>query len=80
MVVDLRLLTTYDSKVKLTLHYSLNPAAGWSQMSTGTGAWSLTPLKTTLLSGGNRTRFEFDGGNPSIFPKAFYRLKAEVLP
>ena len=68
--------------MRLTLQYSLNPAAGWSQLSTrtGTGAWSLAPISTTLLSGGSRTRFNFDGGDPAIFPKAFYRLKAEELP
>ena len=72
MIADLRLLTTCDSKVRLTLQYSLNPSAGWSQFSTrtGIGPWSLAPLSTTLLSGGSRTRFNLDGGNPVMLLSA----------
>jgi sugar lactone lactonase YvrE len=82
MVVDLRLLTTYDSRVKLTLQSSFDPAAGWTALSTrtGTAAWTGTIPMSSQLSGG-RTRFNFNTGvNPDINRKAFFRLKAEELP
>lgn len=82
MIADLRLLTAYDSRVRLTIQYSQNLAASWSTLSTrtGTGVWSPAPRSTTLLSGGSRTSFNFDVGEPALTPKAFYRLKAEELP
>ena len=82
MIADLRLLNSYDSRVKLTLQSSASLAA-WSLLSTrtGTGAWTgIAPYSTTALSGG-RTRFGFNGGfDPSFFKKGYFRLKAEELP
>lgn len=80
--VGLRVLTTYDSTVKLTIQSSFNMQS-WSTLSTrtGTGAWSLAPASTTLLNGGGRSWFKF---NASVVPqftwKQYFRLKAEELP
>ena len=80
--VDLRLVSTYDSRVRLTIQSSFNMQS-WSTLSTrtGTGAWSIAPASTTLLSGGGRTRFVF---NATVIPqnafKQYFRVKAEELP
>ena len=80
--VDLRLVSTCDSRVRLTIQSSTFMQT-WSTLSarTGTGAWSNVPASTTLLSGGSRTRFVF---NASVVPqftfKQFFRVKAEELP
>jgi hypothetical protein len=80
--VNLRTLTTYDSKVKLTIQNSTNLQT-WSTLSsrTGTGAWTNAPASTSLLSGGSRTWFRF---NATVVPqftfKQYFRLKAEELP
>ena len=81
-IPNLRLLTSYDSKIRLTLQASSN-LTSWQNISTrtGTGAWSGIVPSSSLLSGGGRTRWEFDGGyTTSIFRKYYFRLKAEELP
>jgi FG-GAP-like repeat len=81
LIADLRLLTTYDSKVRLTLQQSTSLNT-WTTLSTrtGTGAWTGTVPTTTSLSGG-RTRFNFNtGAIPATTPKYFLRLVAEELP
>ncbi len=81
VLVDLRLLATYDSRVKLTLQNSTNMQS-WSTLSTrtGTGAWSGNLTATAALQGG-RTRFTFSA---TVIPqnswKQFFRIKAEELP
>ena len=81
-IPNLRLLTSYDSKIKLTLQATSN-LSSWQNISTrtGTGAWSGIVPASSLLSGGGRTRWEFDGGySTAIFKKYYFRLKAEELP
>jgi hypothetical protein len=80
--VDLRLISNYDSKVRLTIQNSTNMQS-WSTltMRTGTGAWTISPASTTLLNGGGRTWFRFGA---TVIPanawKQFFRVKAEELP
>lgn len=82
MLADLRLRTTYDSKIRLTIQHT-GVLTTWATLATrtGTGAWSaITPPTVSSLSGG-RTRFTFQTiGKPSIRPKYFLRLLAEELP
>lgn len=83
MVQGLRMITVFDSRVKVTLQYALNPAAGWNAIATRTGnsLWSgATPYTSTLLAGGF-TRYGFNPGfDPAIIRKSFFRLQAEELP
>lgn len=82
VVVNLRTLTNYDSKVRLTIQYSTN-LQSWTTLTTrtGTGAWSVAPDSTTLLSGGGRSWFKFSAAStPQTNPKLHFRLKAEELP
>jgi len=79
---NLRLLTSYDSKVRLTIQYSTSLQT-WSTLSTrtGTGAWSVAPDSSSLLSGGGRTWFKFSASStPQNTAKQYFRLKAEELP
>lgn len=80
--LDLRVLTTYDSRIKLTLQSSTTMGS-WSTLSTrtGTGAWSTAPSSSVLLGGGGRTLFKFNAsGTPqSTFSQSF-RIKAEETP
>ena len=81
MQVQLKLLTTYDSKVRLTLQLSTT-LQSWPTLSLrdGTAAWTGTQPTTSALSGG-RTQFTFNTGViPATTRKAFFRLKAEELP
>lgn len=82
MAPELRLPATYDSRVKLTLQYAQNPGF-WQPLSTrtGTGSWTgISPYINETLSG-LRRRFAFDGGfNTEIWPRVFFRLKAEEVP
>lgn len=83
VVTDVRLKSDYDSRVKVTVQYSVDPTAGWGTVAsrTGPGAWTGTQPYSSLLISGGRTRYLFDRGiSPLTFPKAFYRIKAEEVP
>ncbi len=78
---DLRLLTSYDSKVRLTLQRTTNLQT-WTTLSTRTGttAWTVT-VPTSSAIGGGRTRFIFNtSATPNTTPRFWTRLKAEELP
>ncbi|HEX2751485.1 MAG TPA: hypothetical protein VHM91_25975, partial [Verrucomicrobiales bacterium] len=78
---DLRLMTSYDSKVRLIVQTSTN-LQNWQPLAVrdGTGTWNLTTPTATPLSGG-RTRFVFDtGAVPASTPKFYVRLRAEEMP
>jgi hypothetical protein len=80
-LADLRLLTNYDSKVRLIIQKSTN-LQNWQPLAVrdGTGTWNLATPAATQLSGG-RTRFVFDtGAVPATTPKFYVRLRAEELP
>lgn len=80
-LADLRLLTAYDGKVRVTLQYS-STLGSWSTLATrtGTGAWTGTQPTGTAIGGG-RTRWSFNSGlAPAVVPKLFYRLLVEELP
>ncbi len=81
-LADLRLLTTYDSRIRLTIERSTDfQLWGTFTTRTGTGAWSLPPSSTVLLSGGGRTRFNFTTTFiPAFTPRYFLRLRVEELP
>ncbi len=81
LLADLRLLTSYDSKVRLTLERSTD-LQSWASLSTrsGTAAWTGAVPTSSALSGG-RTKFSFNtSATPNITPRFWTRLKAEELP
>ncbi len=81
VLATLRLLDSYDPKVRLTLQQSTT-LGQWTTVSTrlGTGAWTGTQPAAFPLNG-SRTRFVFStAGVPSTQPRYFLRLVAEELP
>lgn len=77
---ELRLIDTYDSKVKLTLQRTTD-LQNWTTLSTrtGTAAWTVTVPTANPIQAG-RTRFTFNSGAiPNTTPRFWLRLKAEEL-
>jgi hypothetical protein len=82
LLADLRLLSSYDSKARVTLESSAD-LKDWSALGTrigSAGSWTGLQPASSALQGG-RSRFLFNTGtSPATTLKYFLRLRAEELP